>query len=253
MEFMASRARASTRALRRRGAALLAAADRPALGRRHDQPAAGAGPQAHLRADDGAQVGARLRHMRLAAAASTTTTRRSPESTRSSRATSTSRVPPAARGRARRADAPPGQDRPGRRGARRRQAARPTPPSRRAASPGRPPSPRDRAEPRPQRDGADDSATDKHGGGHGSEPDRPRQAQGEVSAPRPRDPLGAGDDTGPASRPASGRRSASSSATTRPSTSTCSSTSAPSTTPTGEAPPRGRPAPLLGRQRHRVR
>ena len=38
---------------------------RPALGRRHDQPAPGARAQAHLRADDGAEVGARVRHLRV--------------------------------------------------------------------------------------------------------------------------------------------------------------------------------------------
>ena len=52
------------------------------------------GPPAHLRADDGAQVGPRLRHLRLVAAASTTTTRPSRASTKSSPSTSTS---PAAR------------------------------------------------------------------------------------------------------------------------------------------------------------
>ena len=38
---------------------------RPALGRRHHQPAPGARPQAHLRADDGAEVGLRVRHLRV--------------------------------------------------------------------------------------------------------------------------------------------------------------------------------------------
>ncbi len=66
------------RALRRRGARASRRARRPPVGRRHHQPAPGAGPQAHLRADDGAQVGLRLRHLRLVAAASTTTTRRLP-------------------------------------------------------------------------------------------------------------------------------------------------------------------------------
>ena len=58
----------------------------------HDQPAPGAGAQAHLRADDGAEVGPRVRHVRVVAAASTTTTRPSPASTKSSRPTSTSRA-----------------------------------------------------------------------------------------------------------------------------------------------------------------
>ncbi len=52
-------------ALRRRGPALLAAPGRPALGRRHHQPAPGARAQAHLRADGRSQVGLRLRHVRL--------------------------------------------------------------------------------------------------------------------------------------------------------------------------------------------
>ena len=58
--------------------ALLAAPERFALGRRHHQPAPSARAQAHLRADDGAEVGARVRHVRVAAAASTTTTRPCP-------------------------------------------------------------------------------------------------------------------------------------------------------------------------------
>ena len=65
-------------AFRLRSAAFLAAAGRPALGRRHHHPAPGAHSQAHLRADGRAEVGPGVRHVRVRAAASTTTTRASP-------------------------------------------------------------------------------------------------------------------------------------------------------------------------------
>ena len=53
------------RALRRRVPPLLAAPGRPADGRRHHQHEAGADPQARLRADGRAQVGGRLRRLRV--------------------------------------------------------------------------------------------------------------------------------------------------------------------------------------------
>ena len=84
---------------------------RSALGRRHDQPAPGARAEAHLRADDGAEVGARVRHLRVAAAASTTTTRRVAGIDKIIPCRRVhARLPAAARGRARRSHAPPGQD-----------------------------------------------------------------------------------------------------------------------------------------------
>ena len=59
------RAQVRHRPLRRRGPALLAAPGRPADGRRHDHPAAGPGAPPHLRADVRAQVGHRLRRLRV--------------------------------------------------------------------------------------------------------------------------------------------------------------------------------------------
>ena len=53
------------RALRRRVPALLAAPERPAHGRRHDHREAGPGAQARLRADGRAEVGHRLRRVRV--------------------------------------------------------------------------------------------------------------------------------------------------------------------------------------------
>jgi len=53
------------RSVRRRAAALLAPAGRRALRRRHDQPQDGAGAQAHLRPDDRAEVGRRLRRLHV--------------------------------------------------------------------------------------------------------------------------------------------------------------------------------------------
>ena len=66
MEFMSRRgAQVRHRALRRRVPALLAAPGRPADRRRHHHRAAGPGAAAHLRADVRAQVGGRVRRLRL--------------------------------------------------------------------------------------------------------------------------------------------------------------------------------------------
>ena len=74
MEFMSvAGAEVRHRAVRRRVPALLAAPERPADDRRHDHREAGPGAQAHLRADGRAEVGDRVRRVRVDAAASTKT------------------------------------------------------------------------------------------------------------------------------------------------------------------------------------